>query len=399
MSKQLALWRSTDTPSTLATEYCSPMGNGSTFGTEAAQSMVVAAAGIFRNLRIVLSAAPGTGNSWTITLRVNGSGSALTLTFSNTDTDLEITGTDVSVSAGDRISLEFVPASGPTTMTPSVSLEFDSTTDGASIYGSGSQNVIVSGATRNTALFGGDTSANWLENFSVNAVEGDLTALYVSLDGDPVSGSYTFAIEKNSTLQDGSGGTVDTRVTISGGSTSGNATFSLSCTPGDLFRLRCTPATPGTARRPRYGVRLIADTPGVSNFPAASNDPLNASATEYFSGYGDSSGNWSGTESARQATAGVAFTLTHLRWNINASPGTPRSYALTLRVNGSNTGLTASIADAATSASVSATVAIVPGDLVSVSMVPTNTPAVRNAHWSFSQEIITARPRSWGAIF
>lgn len=397
MSKQITLWRSTDTPVTNATEYCCPMGNGSWFGPEASQAMVVATAGTFRNLRVVTSAAPGVGKSWTVTLRVNGSSSALTVTISGTDTDEEDITHDVSVSAGDVIALQFTPSGTPSAMTPSVSLEFDSTTAGASMYGSGSGNIVA--ISRATALFGGDTSGNWSNEACVNAVEGDFTALYVSLDGAPGTGSYTFAIQKNGTLQDGSGGTVDTRVTIANAATSGNASFTLPCSPGDLFRLSVVPASPGTSRRPRYGVCLIADTPGVSNFSSSPTDNTNGGATEYFAPCGDASGLFTGTEADHQATAGVAFELHSLQFALSSVPGGATAYTATLRVNGSDTALAATISGASASASDSDTVSIVPGDLLSLKMAPTGVPGAKKATWAFSQQVITARPRSYGYIF
>lgn len=398
MSQQIILWRASNSPSNTTTQYTNPLGHGATFDTEASQSMIVATGGSFSNLRAVLAAAPGVGKSWTITLRVNGSSSALTVAISGASTDVSDIAHSVSVSPGDVIALQFTPAGTPAVGSlPSVSLQFDSTTPGASMYGSGSNNVLA--ITRNNPLFGGNTSTNWSEESSVNAVEGDLTALYVSLDGAPGTGSYTFAIEKNGTLQDGSGGTVDTRVTITGAGTAGNTSFTLPCTPGDLFRIRGTPSSPGTTRRPRYGVALISDTPGVSNFCASPNDPMDATATEYQSPMGNDSGTFNGTESARQATAGVAFVLNHLRFSTNLAPSAGKSYTLTLRINGSSSALSATISDLATAASDSDTVSIAPNDLVNIQIVPTNTPLVRAARWAFSQFVSEAHPRSFGVIF
>jgi hypothetical protein len=249
-------------------------------------------------------------------------------------------------------------------------------------------------------LLGGNSTGNWGGEVSINAVEGDVTRLDVNLDGAPGTGSYTFTIEKNGVLQDGSGGTVDTRVTISGASTTGSATFTLPCSPGDEFRLRGLPSTPGTARRPRFGVALVADTPGQCNYVSTNiTNNLDNAATRYHS-FGAADMPWTTTEADHAATISVGFDLLFIAVSLNLSPGAGKSYAFNLRKNGAGAGLSATVSDAATSATGTATVSYAAGDTIDMQAVPANTPSARSARFACSMHIPDpATGRSFGMIF
>src|SRR5207344_758289 len=70
----------------------------------------MAAAGTFTGLAATVAAAPGTGKSWTITLRLNGADTALAVTIANAATTGTSSGS-VAVVAGDLVSYS-VAASG-----------------------------------------------------------------------------------------------------------------------------------------------------------------------------------------------------------------------------------------------------------------------------------------------
>jgi hypothetical protein len=376
MSKQIAVWKSNGQPSQLDPTYCHPMQSQNAFdGDEANQTMVVSAPGTFRNLRVVVSAAPGSGKSWEVTLRVNGADTALMVTISNSDTDEENTADEVTVAAGDLIALEFRPPflNPPALMSPSVSLEFDSDVAGTSIYG-GSQPQDMT-TTRTTALLGGTNGGGgWSDEASIVAVAGTFTRLDVSLNASSGTGTYTFNILKNGVVQDGSGGTVDTTLVITAPATSGSSTFSLSCDPLDEFQLRAVPSGLTTNRRPRYGVALVADIVGNSNFHASPPDATDGGSTTNYHGFGDSWTQWSTTEADHQATVGVAFELRFLAVSVTEAPGAGKGYGFTLRKNGAATSLSAGVIGTNSSGSDTGFVSFAPGDLINVETVPIGSP-------------------------
>lgn len=74
---------------------------------------VAPAAGTAGSLYVEVSAVPGTGNSRTLTLWVNGGSTSMTVTISGTDVNGTYTGTAVSVSAGDRLDFRHTYSGAP----------------------------------------------------------------------------------------------------------------------------------------------------------------------------------------------------------------------------------------------------------------------------------------------
>lgn len=99
--------------STTDTEYISLNGLGQQSAAQATAEQLVAVGGTVKNLYIRLDAAPGVGTSRVFTVFKNGSSTALTVTISGTDTTGSDTTNSVSVSAGDKVSLEDNPSALP----------------------------------------------------------------------------------------------------------------------------------------------------------------------------------------------------------------------------------------------------------------------------------------------
>jgi len=69
--------------------------------------------------------APGVGESFEYTLRVNGADTSLTVTVSDTDTDGENLTDEVIVDAGDLLSVKIVTSGGASSVIHTVSVEVD----------------------------------------------------------------------------------------------------------------------------------------------------------------------------------------------------------------------------------------------------------------------------------
>lgn len=122
---------------------------------------------------------------------------------------------------------------------------------------------------------------------------------------------------------------------------------------------------------------MSMETPIISGSTTA----LDATATEYnfFDGGG---ADWTATATDYPQVVSVAGTIKKLRVNLETAPGAGKSYAFHIMLNGSQTALTVTISDAATTATDSSnSFAVVAGDVLSIRCTPSGTPATGNAYW------------------
>jgi hypothetical protein len=130
-----------------STEYNSLASGYSWTGTEAERHKLVSTSGKFKSLRVRLSGSPSSGDSYTFTLRVNGADTALTVTISDSAQQGEDITHEVSVSAGDRVSLKCTPFSDPDTQTATWSVIFESNTNNGSLILGGSSDTCSTSST------------------------------------------------------------------------------------------------------------------------------------------------------------------------------------------------------------------------------------------------------------
>jgi len=211
--------------------------------TENDQRQVCPTSGKIKNLYVKLNEAPGSGNSFTFTLRVDGVNSDLTVTISDDATTGNDTVHEISVSAEDILTMEIVPFSSPTFGTyGNWGMAFVADIDGESVILAGTDNDLNAGSTEYMYLQGDDNKA-W------HATEGQryqlgqsciLKKLYVLLSAAPgTDKSYTFTLRKPGNGQaDG-----NLTVTIAGAvATTGNDVAHTDViADDDYLDLECTP--------------------------------------------------------------------------------------------------------------------------------------------------------------
>jgi hypothetical protein len=98
----------------LASNAATFVGIGESAATDAKVAIPVPVSGGISGLRVRTGATPGNNNQYTFTLYVNGSATAATCVVANTAQACSYTGASVAVAAGDRVSLQAIPASNPT---------------------------------------------------------------------------------------------------------------------------------------------------------------------------------------------------------------------------------------------------------------------------------------------
>lgn len=353
------------------------------------------------NLGITISPAPGVGNSRIFSVRVNGVNTSLSVTISGTST----TGTDqnaghnVTLAAGDIVTLNHTTTGTPANIGAlTYTVESLATTNNQSGYGVNGVTAMATGTVGYNGPFRGNQVWNPTENLVSNVVAaaGTIDKAYFRLDGTAgAAKSYTFVFVKNGTVQDGTGGTPNTTLQITGAvATAVNGTFSLSVSPGDIISIRCTPAGTPTARRCAFGVGFTATTDGESQYCAYDTGAPTTGTVNYvpISGTNDI---WSASENSGPTHLGLSsFTFSGMQLQFNTAPSSGKSRILDLRKNvGAPAGVpTVTIANTATSGSdTTHSMLVVSGDTVlAVRTTPSGTPtAPGRVNWAF---IMTSTP-------
>lgn len=245
-------------------------------------------------------------------------------------------------------------------------------------------------------IFGGDNSApstsaanfNWVnaqDASSFSATEANRSApmpvattldkLYVELDTAPgVGTSYAVTVYKN-------GSATALTATISGTATSAtDTTNSVSFAAGDTISIGFVPT--GTPAAPTLTFWNMRSTSSTGQPLLAGNTTTTASntATSYInpSGTSAAAGTYYTTATPASVIVPTPGTLSGLRVALTGSPASGKSYALTLVVNGTDSALTATVADTATTAAdTTHSVTVAAGDLIALKIVPAGTPTAR----------------------
>ena len=372
------------------------------FTTEANGTSVVATAGTFSNFKITTTVAPGASKSLAFTFRVNGVSKTMTATISGTGTSAsDIVNTDAVV-AGDQVSFICVPTGTPTvTGIIWIGLEFTGTTAKASTCMTTSFAPSQT-ATNYNGVFSTDrvAAAAGATVRNVIAVPGTITATYMVISAAAgVGNSWKITLYKNGTAQDGTGGTPNTAVTISGNSAkTGNATYSLTVVAGDTIYMEIIPTSTPNAARMFWSVAETATTDGQFNLCGSPPNNMSATLTQYqFLCANNSGQNWQTTE-ANGVTPGLVTTFTFGKLQIitGAAAGAGKQYVLTPRVNSASPtngpSVTISGASQTTGSDLVKTFALKSTDTWDMAEAPTGTPTATTAIWGLAGTVGIVTP-------
>jgi hypothetical protein len=384
--------QATVVPSTISTSYCGITRGNFVTTSELAGSQCWSAAGSFDNLLVTISTAPGSGKSYAFTLVINGTPSSLTVTISDLNTTARLTGTSVSVAAGDRLTLKCVPSGTPASMTNcEFTIEFVGSVSNQSGYGFPIAITSNSAARYQGALLGTSWfTTNGAGVRDVVSIAGTLTRLDVLQSAaSGVGKTYTYVINKNGTPQDGTSGTPNTTVTISGNSaTTGSATFSLSLSAGDTIEISCTPTSTPSTVSAGCSVAFTSTVGGYAMMPGSNGSAPSTGSTNYAPPQ-NIGASWGVAEGSNDVTAAITtVTLSKLYVELEGSPGSGKNYTYSYRRNTTSPGGTPSVqvADAATTGNdTSNSIAIADGDVWTIRSVPSGTPTARKLRWNAAQ--------------
>ncbi len=275
---------------------------------------------------------------------------------------------EVTVSPGDVLAIERVGGtiSGVTNSLSACmewSLTFDSDNDGESGYGSGAQGSRITGGSGYVCaplsgdegafvLIGSAEAVTSTTSHSIVPLAGNLTRMDIQLEGAPGAGtSYTFCAVINGVVQDGSGGTTDTHLTIADTATSGSATFALPLVPLKWLSVHETAHTGSPASvYATFSCRFTATTNGQSAlcYDSAAGHPITNGSTDWACAYNSGwawttsasptpiaawrSARWPTTETLVSLSGSPdPFTLKGFCVNLSVDPGTGNSYNFVTR--------------------------------------------------------------------
>ncbi len=394
MSLQVHAFRAYAAPSASATNFISALQGQYFTATEHSGTAIACAAGTFGNWSITLPSAPGSGKSFTFTLRVNQADTAAVITISNTATTGTYVATTIALAADDEITIKCVPSGTPTASTPSFAWDFNSTTGSQSLYGTGNVNGtgIFSNRQANP-LFRADRTA-WGATSGqmpeVVACPGTLTKFTCKLAAAPgATKALTVNLVLNSVVQDGTGGTANTTLSFGAADTKKTATFSLAIVAGDLLLYQLVFTNAPTVNI-IHGLTLTSTTAGDSQYGCVGDPNMdNANATKYVGvGAGDGITAYSATETNVAVTTGLSgFSLAKLYIRVSSALGAGR-YDFTLRKNTADASLTTFVQSAGpttTNNDTSNIVTVAAGDVLAMKMVSSSSPAARQMNFGMVQ--------------
>ena len=369
--RQVIIGGKFDSLNNAATEYNWITGGESWHPTEALKQMLVSTAGILVNLHVKLDGSPGAGKTWTFTLMVNGSPSALTFDISDDDTEGSNTANDITVAAGNGISIRATSSGSPTARSATWSLIFRGDTKKESLF-LGRTDAHKT-QLRFLGIAGINTSTQDEDDlYQVIPTAGKIKNLYVEMINAPGSGSeayrYTLRLNKaNSALT----------VTITGAATTGNdTTHEITVAAGDTVGLYSEPLnSPANTTTAKIGMTFVADTDGEScllggQFPSPS------STVDNYTTITTSTQSFGATEiNARQLVAQPCI-LKNLYVEIGKAPSAGDSWDITVRKNEVDTDLTVRIAGstAVTGNNTSDSILFSAFDYVTMEITPTSSP-------------------------
>lgn len=239
-----------------STVYIAPSSRATPTATETDHQVVVPTGGTLNRLNVTATSAPGTGETFTFTLRKNGADTVLTETISGTNTTVASPANNpVTVAAGDLICIAIAGSAAAATAVVKISLEWTPTTAGESIHF-----VRATSLSNTTAQYlnaNGFSNNNPTENLHYNIAPVDFTAkkLYVDLVTAPSSGrSREFAFRVN-------GSSSALTATVSNAALTANDTSNtVSVSAGDQINFMQTPTGTPTSSG-RYAASFVATVP------------------------------------------------------------------------------------------------------------------------------------------
>jgi len=339
--------------------------------------------GSFRNFKILREAAPGSGKSVTYTLRKNGVNTTFAITIADLATTGENLGSSEAFAVGDKVSLICNYTNTPTAGSVKIYIEFvNSENHTDSFYGSMNNGSANNGEFNGVFNGGEDWNAFASGVLSLCPINGTLLGTSFVIENPPGAGnSATLTIVKNLVDQDGTGGTPDTRATISGAvATAGSSTYSLPIAAGDILYTKVTYVGP-IGRNITAGYKFRATTP--FEFAICGVYQNQTSGTQFEQVQGVTSSTIGAESTVNTISGSTKIRLGKFYARLSAVPGGGASRTIKLRKNTADAGqiITFGEAENLIKSDLSTFFDLQNTDLVCTGFTSTGAPALSNMSW------------------
>lgn len=337
-------------------------------------------AGSFGNWFIELTAAPGGVVSRTWTFYKNGIATAAQIVITGSATTGSYTGTAIHYNATDTIYIRAQRSAIEAAANTRHAFEW-TPDDGVSfLYGfTGGTNPGEDGITSAINGTRGFIPTDFRHACLVGT-SGTITALRIKVRTAPgVGKSRVFNYVLAGVDQDGTGGTVDTRLTISGTNTAGTLTFSLPVTSGQSLAIRQTQVSAPTGITWSSGVMAFTPTNPDIFQTAMTGDGANHTGSIRYTWPNADVDIWDGTTPAdRSLVGGIASVYVHgMVAEIAQAAAAGKSWTFTLYKNTVATSVVVTIAgatDTTGSITVFPPIEIAPGDRWTIGAIAVGSP-------------------------
>lgn len=352
---------------------------------------VIPTAGKIKNLYVALIADPGdSGDGYKFTLRKNGGNTTLTCTITDPNTTGSDTTHEVSVAAGDLVTLMSEGINTPISNDFNSGLTFVADTTGEFIFLGYTDTSPTLDVVRYNYTSPGTMSTPWDATES-NRYQGSLSGftlknLYTWISGTS-SGDYLLKVRKT-------GADSGIAATVSAGVQVGYDIVHTYNTV-DYEYLDMSVLASGTEQTVHWGLVgcEVVVTPPLLGTPqmiiGGYYDILNTSTTEYTSFSGGYS--WYSTQTDYNQVVSTSGVIEDLRVELSNVPGSGKDYTFTLMKNGVATDLSVKVENPYTYKSdTTNSVSVAAGDYISLRCTPTGTPDSAWAQWSSTFTAYTA---------
>ncbi len=329
--------------------------------------MNVAVGGTVSDLTAQVTNAPGSGNSYVVSLYKNGSVTGLTCTIADAATSCTDTTNSVAVVTGDDLnwSAQTVGTTGSSQITIAGAFEAHSTADG--LIGG------VTGATTNTdgyyGLMGGSASTTESAVSMIAPTAFVLDQLFCRVSNAPAAGNtFAYTVYHN-------GSPTSLGCSIADTNTSANdLTDSVSVAAGDTVSVFFDASGSPTARYQTWSMRVQPTTAGEYPLMSTSVGVISTGLTQYANPFLTGAGFTN--ESTGLRVAPLAFTWRKLYAFFNPAPGSGKSWTLVSRKNTADGNQSAVVSNTSqTNQDSTNSDSIAQGDSIALKTTPSGTPS------------------------
>lgn len=397
-STQILMGRSTNAAPTAATKWlvfnnATMVTSGATVGTTTNGAMPIP--GTLSKLYAYVDTAPGSAQSWVVTMDIGGSLKTLTCVIPSDQTSCSDTVHSDAVNASQLVSLKFAATSSPLATQVHATVQLAPTTPNQTAWFTNSNTQGLSTTLEQYVPPGSYVNLNTSETVQTTIVPegGTFQNMYAALGSALASGSEIFTPKNFSA---GATSTITCTVSVSFCNDVSN-TYATSSPAagviGDRMDMTIQPVTPNVGKTYGGSIGFTPTTAGDFVLPAYFGNDSNANAERYISPVGN---NINAVEASSTMYAD-AMTITDMQVYVNTAPaaGKTRQYVIRQTTAGvtSTTTTTCTVNGSATPNNAcrwSGSLTVAQGDGLSVADLPTGTPNATTGNISFIASVPAA---------